>query len=384
MIAEIGFENIRMRMVAERAGVSTAALHYHFDTREKLFAAALRYSFGSTGADVSRPGRGRHRRRPAGPDHQRVAPDVGEPAPRVGPLAGAGCRAGRDTESRTLAVDLYQAHTSWIEETLDAGIASGEFEPCDTAAHAQLINSLCDGFGVQLMIGSPAVTLDSARAAIWSRRQRARPHHGVPGGWPTMRPAGIAQSRALQGCGGRRRCSARPRAPTSTRPDRGCRDQAGRPEGRRRPRLLQLGRLREPGCLKGFQKEYGVKIIQSNFDSMEGMVAKLDAGNRYDIIFPSAKWAQQLVAANQCAPIDPSTLKNAPPIFDNYRHFADPWYDQKSAHTVPFTMYKTGIGWRKDKLGDLTGSWNDLWNETPRGTPSCSTTATRCSAWRRC
>src|SRR4051794_24438840 len=52
VIAEIGLENIRMRMVAERAGVSTAALHYHFDTREKLFAAALHYSFGSTGADV--------------------------------------------------------------------------------------------------------------------------------------------------------------------------------------------------------------------------------------------------------------------------------------------------------------------------------------------
>src|SRR5262245_52356513 len=29
VIAETGFENIRMRMVADRAGVSTAALHYH-------------------------------------------------------------------------------------------------------------------------------------------------------------------------------------------------------------------------------------------------------------------------------------------------------------------------------------------------------------------
>ena len=31
-------------------------------------------------------------------------------------------------------------------------------------------------------------------------------------------------------------------------------------------------------------------------------------------------------------------------------------------------MYKTGIAWRKDKLGDeLTGSWDDLWNETAKG-----------------
>jgi len=52
VIADIGFENVRMRIVAERAGVSTAALHYHFDTREKLFAEALRYSFEHTGRDV--------------------------------------------------------------------------------------------------------------------------------------------------------------------------------------------------------------------------------------------------------------------------------------------------------------------------------------------
>jgi AcrR family transcriptional regulator len=169
VIAETGFENIRMRMVAERAGVSTAALHYHFDTRDQLFAAALHYSFGSTGADVYEA---------RGADDtatDRLARIINASLPMTKSLRREWalwqelwCRAGRDRESRMLAVDLYKAHTSWIEETLEAGIASGEFQPCDAAAHAQLINSVCDGFGVQLMIGSPAVTLDSARAAIWA------------------------------------------------------------------------------------------------------------------------------------------------------------------------------------------------------------------------
>ena len=124
----------------------------------------------------------------------------------------------------------------------------------------------------------------------------------------------------------------------------------------------------EPSVFEGFQNEYGVKVIQSNFDSMESMQAKLAAGNRYDIIFPSAQWVQKLAAANQLRTIDPSTLKNAPLIFDHYQHFADPWYDPRSAHSIPFTMYKTGIAWRKDKLGEtLTGGWSDLWNETSRG-----------------
>lgn len=30
-------------------------------------------------------------------------------------------------------------------------------------------------------------------------------------------------------------------------------------------------------------------------------------------------------------------------------------------------MYKTGIGWRRDRLGDLTGSWDDLWNDQAKG-----------------
>jgi AcrR family transcriptional regulator len=169
VIAEIGFENIRMRIVAARAGVSTAALHYHFDTREKLFAAALHYSFGSTGADVYEA------KGDGDTATDRLARIINASLPVSPSLRREWamwqelwCRAGRDKESRSLAVDLYRVHTSWIEETLEDGIAAGEFAPCDTASHAQLINSLCDGFGVQLMIGSPSVSPDSARQTIWA------------------------------------------------------------------------------------------------------------------------------------------------------------------------------------------------------------------------
>jgi len=123
-----------------------------------------------------------------------------------------------------------------------------------------------------------------------------------------------------------------------------------------------------PRVMRGFKEEYGVDIIQSNYDSMEGMQAKLAAGNRYDIIFPSAPWVEKLNAANQLYPIDHSMLQNAGAIFDHYHYFADPWYDPGSEHSIPFTMYKTGIAWRKDKLGEqLTSSWEDLWNEEASG-----------------
>jgi spermidine/putrescine transport system substrate-binding protein len=123
----------------------------------------------------------------------------------------------------------------------------------------------------------------------------------------------------------------------------------------------------DPTVFKGFAKEYGVKIIQSNFDSMESMVDKMNAGNQYDLIFPSAKYTQLLNQAGKLRHIDRNSLVNAGAIFSNYSYFENPWYDAQSAHSIPFTMYKTGIGWRKDKLGDLTGSWSDMWKASAKG-----------------
>lgn len=124
----------------------------------------------------------------------------------------------------------------------------------------------------------------------------------------------------------------------------------------------------DPSVFAGFQKEYGVKVVQSNFDSMPGMLAKLDAGNNYDLIFPSAKYTQRLVQAGRLRRIDHTKLRNAEAVYSGYDYFNDPWYDARSAHSVPFTMYKTGIGWRKDKLGNLSGSWQDLWDPAAKGT----------------
>lgn len=169
VIADVGFERIRMRMVAEAAGVSTAALHYHFATREKLFAEALRYSFEHTGADVYEP--------QGGDDSptDRLARIISASLPSSHSLKREWsmwmelwCRASRADESGRLCIELYRKHQGWIEETLRDGVASGEFAECDTTEHARLISSLCDGYGVQLMIRTPGLTIEGVRRTIWS------------------------------------------------------------------------------------------------------------------------------------------------------------------------------------------------------------------------
>jgi spermidine/putrescine transport system substrate-binding protein len=121
----------------------------------------------------------------------------------------------------------------------------------------------------------------------------------------------------------------------------------------------------DPGVLRRFQKEYGVKVIESNFDSMEGMYAKIAAGNQYDITFPIAKWVVKMRREGKLRAIDHDQLENADQIYYSGSYFNDPWYDPKSRVSVPFTVYKTGVGWRTDKVSGMTGSWEDLWN--PQG-----------------
>ena len=123
----------------------------------------------------------------------------------------------------------------------------------------------------------------------------------------------------------------------------------------------------DPGVLKGFQEEYGVKVIESNFDSMEGMYAKINAGNQYDITFPIAKWVAKMRREGKLRAIDKDQLSNAEQVYYSGSYFNDPWYDAKSAVSVPFTVYKIGVGWRTDKIDTMTGSWNDLWNEQGAG-----------------
>jgi spermidine/putrescine transport system substrate-binding protein len=119
-----------------------------------------------------------------------------------------------------------------------------------------------------------------------------------------------------------------------------------------------------PKVVKRFAKHYGVKVTTSNFDSMPGMLAKLRAGNRYDLIFPTADYVNRLNRQGALRPLDRALLKNSDGI---YPFFDDPLYDKHSAHTVPYGMYTMGIAWRADKVGELTGSWNDLATEAATG-----------------
>jgi spermidine/putrescine transport system substrate-binding protein len=113
----------------------------------------------------------------------------------------------------------------------------------------------------------------------------------------------------------------------------------------------------DPKLVKEFEKRHDVKVRESYFDSMQAMMAKLRAGNRYDVIFPSAEFCDRLIQGNQLLRIDPDNLKGTDAVYSALR---SPYYDRDRQFTTPYALYATGLGYRADKVPDMTGSWKDV------------------------
>jgi spermidine/putrescine transport system substrate-binding protein len=83
----------------------------------------------------------------------------------------------------------------------------------------------------------------------------------------------------------------------------------------------------------------------------------------YDVTIPEADYAQQLAQANYLLELDQSKLPN----FKNISApFQNPWYDPGAKHSIPYSIWTTGIFWNKKALGPMTGSWNDLWKSAAK------------------
>jgi AcrR family transcriptional regulator len=178
VIAEVGFEGVRMRLVADRAQVSSALLHYHFENREKLFLAAMRYSFehaGKEGYDAPPP----DDRSNGSPHAWHLARIIDACMPINDELRRSfllwqelWLRGSRDPESKALASGLYLELCEWMGGAIRNGIESGEFRDCDVPTLTDQLLALTDGYGIRLAIADPAFTIDRAREQIWAVASR--------------------------------------------------------------------------------------------------------------------------------------------------------------------------------------------------------------------
>jgi spermidine/putrescine transport system substrate-binding protein len=122
-----------------------------------------------------------------------------------------------------------------------------------------------------------------------------------------------------------------------------------------------------PAVLKAFGKQEGVSVRVTTFQSVDEAFSKLSSGRlTFDVIFSSPDQLSRLVGRRLIQPLNfelvPNLQRNAWP------ELHDPFYDRGPRYSVPYTVYTTGIGWRRDKLhfdpSKLDQPWDAFWEAT--------------------
>lgn len=90
-----------------------------------------------------------------------------------------------------------------------------------------------------------------------------------------------------------------------------------------------------PEVLEGFEAEYGIKVVETTFESNDEMLAKLLAGNNgeYDIAVPSNFYIEAMLDNNLLEELDMSVMTNIENLDEAYRHLS---YDPEGKYTIPY------------------------------------------------
>jgi spermidine/putrescine transport system substrate-binding protein len=110
--------------------------------------------------------------------------------------------------------------------------------------------------------------------------------------------------------------------------------------------------------IKSFCKKYECNYSVTTYNTIEEALAKLASGElKFDVFFPTVSVLGRLVAAKMIRPLNQTYIPNMANAWPDYRN---PFYDQAWQYTTPYSIYTTGIAWRKDKV-NLSPSWNMPW-----------------------
>ncbi len=114
--------------------------------------------------------------------------------------------------------------------------------------------------------------------------------------------------------------------------------------------------------VKSFCKKHNCKYSLTTYNTMEEALAKLTSGQlKFDVFFPTVAVLGQLIAQKLIRPLNQSYIPNMANVWADYR---DPFYDQGWQYTTPYSIYTSGMAWRKDKV-NLAPSWNMPWQGAP-------------------
>jgi spermidine/putrescine transport system substrate-binding protein len=122
-------------------------------------------------------------------------------------------------------------------------------------------------------------------------------------------------------------------------------------------------------CVNSFAKKYKTKVQVTTFNTMNEALSKLRSGLSYDLLIgATVDTLGQLIEGQLVQPLNHSYIPNIGQAWPDY---TNPFYDQRWQYTVPYTIYTTGITWRKDLVDEnpyaMANPWAMPWQSKYKG-----------------
>lgn len=115
-----------------------------------------------------------------------------------------------------------------------------------------------------------------------------------------------------------------------------------------------------------FQKDTGIKVNYSTFDSNEVLYAKMKASKKsqYDIVEPSSYYITRMAREGMIEKIDMTQLTNYKNLNPKFTH---PDYDPHGEYSIPWVWGLTGIFVNRNYYPNAKiENWSDLWSQKYR------------------
>jgi spermidine/putrescine transport system substrate-binding protein len=112
-------------------------------------------------------------------------------------------------------------------------------------------------------------------------------------------------------------------------------------------------------CLNHFAKKYNCKVQVTTFNTMNEALSKLRSGLSFDVFMGvTVDVLGQLIESKLIQPLNHGYIPNMQQAWPD---FTNPFYDRGWQYTAPYTIYTTGISWRKDLVHENPYAMRNPW-----------------------
>lgn len=164
VIAAVGIPDLRLSDVAKAAGVSSGTVHYYFETKKEVITAAFEFNLADSLAR-------RQQLLTSGKDSLAILADLIDsylPNDELSVRAwkvwlALWAEGSRDPVLQEINDRLYGQWREVVAGVISAAQHEDLARPGDAGAQANMLIGMLDGLAVQVVLGSPSMTLEIMR-----------------------------------------------------------------------------------------------------------------------------------------------------------------------------------------------------------------------------